>query len=181
LAGIELEFFRTLLSRYLGHDGETFGQEYMRCPSQEEDCLRTYGVNYGNVVYYDGVRDIDFGNYEQYPGIRYDNIGTHQFIFADAHMRGWRYAGHDPYWGGIIYTNFGYGWDWDGDGLNDTYGTTEEGVGGAGPYNGFGPWHLGRSGNMAFSDGHVETITIEQYLTNDSNTGLWNQSPFTGR
>jgi len=40
-----------------------------------------------------------------------------------------------------------------------------------GPYNGYGPWHLGRSGNHLFKDGHVATKSLEQWVTNDK--GLW--------
>jgi prepilin-type N-terminal cleavage/methylation domain-containing protein len=168
-----------LLSRYLGNEGKTFGQEYLRCPAQEEDCFRTYGVNYSRVVYYDGV----VGGWEQYPGLRLDNIGPHQFMFGDAHARDWRASGSDPYWGGIIYNPGGWApaWDWDNDGLNDTWGSDQAGVGGAGPYGGWGPWHLARNGNFAFNDGHIAGFTVEQYLTNDSNTGLWDSFPYTGR
>ncbi len=170
-----------LLSRYLGSDDKTFGQEYLRCPSQEEDCYRTYGVNYGRVVYYDGVRDIGFGNYEQYPGIRLDNIGPHQFMFGDCHSRNWGTG--DPYWGGIIYSTGSWtpDYEWDDDGINDSTTYWANPTASCGPYNGWGPWHLGRIGNMAFVDGHVEGITVEQYLTNDSNTGLWDRYPYTGR
>jgi prepilin-type N-terminal cleavage/methylation domain-containing protein/prepilin-type processing-associated H-X9-DG protein len=165
------------LGTYLSSEGKTFGQDFLRCPSQEEDCYRTYGINYGNsgnlgggVVYYAGVAN----GYEQYPGIRLDDITAHQFIFGDHHARNWGTG--DPWWGGILYTpnSWTMDADWDGDGVIDSAGFWVNPTSNVGPYNGYGPWHLGRAGNMLFKDGHVETITLDQWITNDGNTGLWN-------
>ncbi len=171
------------LNTYLASEGKTaFGADYLRCPAQEEDCFRTYGVNYGGSRnQYGGVVYFQVGTSpEFYPGIRLDDIQPHQYMFGDSHARNW--GSGDPGWGGLIYAP--RGWlmtaDWDGDGIGDSYPSwVSPATRSVGPYNGFGPWHLGRAGNMAFKDGHVETITLEQFLTNDGGTGLWGSVPYT--
>jgi prepilin-type N-terminal cleavage/methylation domain-containing protein len=175
------------LSKYLdsGFDGVTaFGEDYLRCPAQEEDCFRTYGINYGGtnngsggIVYYDPSYAA-----QVYPGVRYDDVMSTQMMVVDAHARNWGTG--DPGWGGILYTPGGWtpNVDWDGDGLNDSYsawvnpGTLA--TIGPGPYNGWGPWHF-RGGNANFKDGHVETVSIEQWVTN--NNAIWGSRPFTPR
>lgn len=173
------------LSNYMGHEGKVYGQDYLRCPAQGEDAYRTYGVNYGGrnnslggVVYLaQDKRDAGDGSFwEYYPGIRYDDITPRQFIFGCHSARDWG-RGDAPRLGGTIYTPNGRNaltYDWDGDGLRDSSSLYLDIVG---PYNGFGPWHPGGTGNMAFKDGHVESITIEQFVTNDHDRGLWGGYP----
>jgi len=40
-----------------------------------------------------------------------------------------------------------------------------------------GIWHLGSWANMNFTDGHVQTIDVKQWATNNYGTGLWGTGP----
>jgi prepilin-type N-terminal cleavage/methylation domain-containing protein len=165
------------LGKYLGHDGVTdryegFGATFLRCPTQEEDCLRTYGVNYHgtNAIGPWGWTNNGSGYVGalMMNGNRMDDQENNWFLVTDIHARNWGYGTHAN-WYGYIYSPGSWvtDTDWDGDGIADSAGfyTT---IGG--PYNGTGPWHF-RAGNHLFKDGHVDTRTLEQWITNDN--GLW--------
>ncbi len=178
------------LSNYLGQSAGTaiaFGEDYLRCPAQEEDCVRTYAISYGgtNNAYSGIVYYLNNSSPISYPGIRYDDVQSKQMMVLDAHNRDWDGSGPEgPVdYGGILYTPAGWrpDVDWDGDGIHDSYSAwvnpSTLATRRQGPYNGWGPWHF-RSGNVNFKDGHVETVTIEQWVTNDDSTGLWGPTPF---
>jgi len=172
------------LGRYLGHDGDAlgtstgFGTSYLRCPTQEEDCYHTYGGQYG------GTRTpwTWVTTPSPYPpGIRYDDVRPGTFILADQHNRRWSFT-YDYNWGATIYTAAGWTlWiDWDQDGILDSAGYwigADNRPTHIGPYNSVGLWHLGKTCNMNFKDGHVETIDIKQWATNNGGTGLWGTGP----
>jgi prepilin-type N-terminal cleavage/methylation domain-containing protein/prepilin-type processing-associated H-X9-DG protein len=165
------------LSNYLGRSvgtGDAFGEDYLRCPAQEEDCERTYSIIYGGtnntaagIVYFKNG-----SNPQLYPGIRYDDVTSSQMMVVDAHNRNWG-DGSAYGFGGMIYSPADWvpNTDWDGDGLADSHSAWVNPTIRVGPYNGWGPWHLGRAGNISFMDGHVETVTIEGWVTNRN--GLW--------
>jgi hypothetical protein len=153
-----------IISPYLGQQldvtygstsGNGYGQNYLRCPSQEEDCYRTYGINYNRLWWHSST------------GImwapRMDDIVGNAFLITDMHARNWGRGDNDHAWANLYNL---IGWtptvDWDGDGINDTHPAFTTGTG---PYNGWGPWHF-RAGNMLFKDGHVDSVTINEYLTN---------------
>jgi hypothetical protein len=158
------------IASYMGHDDqrgrwEGFGATYLRCPSQEEDCYRTYGRIYSG---YDNSAAWGWSSHEwagsstgSY-GRRLDDLEGNWFLVSDHHNRDWG-SGDGGNRSASIYhkTGWAYSVDWDGDGINDSYAF----VGSQGPYNAWGPWHF-RSGNMLYKDGHVDTTTIEEYVTN---------------
>jgi prepilin-type N-terminal cleavage/methylation domain-containing protein/prepilin-type processing-associated H-X9-DG protein len=169
------------IGRYLGHDGDSltnrtlgFGTSYLRCPTQEEDCYHTYGINYATSVAQKTPWVYDYGVARTMSN-KYDDVAPTTFFFADQHNRGWSFT-YDYNWVCNIFS--ARGWvpnvDWDGDGLADS---AHYWIGGdgrpthVGPYNSIGFWHLGRAANMSFADGHAETVTIEQWLTNHN--ALW--------
>jgi len=177
------------LGRYLGHDGDSltdrnngFGDSYLRCPTQEEDCYRTYGgwyastssVNYRTAW---GWTPNSNSNLAYLHGNRYEIIRPATMIIADNHNRNW--GNGDYNWFASIYTPRGWplNVDWDGDGILDSAHYWIAGPNGSpshnGPYNAIGFWHLGKGANMSFSDGHVKTVTIETWVTNDNSSGLW--------
>jgi prepilin-type N-terminal cleavage/methylation domain-containing protein len=162
------------LSKYLGHDGvisryEGFGATYLRCPSQEEDARNTYGGNYRNVVPgpWGWSWSGQYGSSGSY-GARLEDQENNWYLITDIHGRNWG-AGDYPSYTAYIYRPNGWTWDedWDGDGINDSssYFTSRHG-----PYNGHGPWHF-KAGNHLFKDGHVDTRTLDEWLTNYG--GLW--------
>jgi prepilin-type N-terminal cleavage/methylation domain-containing protein/prepilin-type processing-associated H-X9-DG protein len=172
----------TFISRYLGQDGATlsdrtkgFGTSYLRCPAQEEDCYHTYAINYGGANLARKTPWAHNGSYVN--SRRLDEVDSRTYFIADSHNRSWSFT-YDYNWIAIIYNPGGWvlNRDWDNDGLNDSA-HYWIGAGGRathiGPYNAYGPWHLGRSGNMSFQDGHVSTISIQQWVTNDGGNGLW--------
>lgn len=156
------------LNRYTGMEGKTgFGNDYLRCPSQEEDCFRTYGMNYGGTNNYArGVTGFLSG--QTYPSIKYDDIRESMFVLGDIHARNWGSGDTNPV--AVIYNPGGWALDtdWDNDGIMDTNAALIS----RGPYNAWGPWHF-RAGNFSFKDGRVETVTIAEYANNRNNTGLW--------
>lgn len=150
------------INRYLGNEGSLgFGEAYLRDPAQEEDCFRTYAYNLAGVWWFPGSaigHDI---------GPRLDDVPSNRFIIADCHNRNWSAVNYN--WMSQIANYNATPWrgltvDWDGDGIADsnTVSITRHG-----PYTGYGAWHF-RSGNMLFNDGHVSTVTLEQYVTNDN-------------
>ncbi len=163
------------LSKYFGQDGvisryEGFGGTYLRCPTQEEDCDHTYGINYHSS--HAGPwgwtnTDYSYGNLLM-DGRRLDDQENNWYMTTDIHSRD---CGNGAY---PNYTAFVYrpnGWtinvDWDGDSILDSshYFITT-----SGPYNGTGPWHF-QSGNHLFRDGHVDSRNLYQWITNEN--GLW--------
>jgi prepilin-type N-terminal cleavage/methylation domain-containing protein len=156
----ETYWYQQGLNRYLGHDGATgFGNDYLRCPSQEEDCYRTYGANYYGPMWYHVSSP--FGG--TLPA-RMDDLENNWYIVGDSHNRNW---GHGNYNRGGHILNHQRSWvmdtDWDGDGVNDSNAGE---LAYEGPYNGFGPWHF-RAGNFIFRDGHAESRTAVEWATND--------------
>ncbi len=163
------------LNRFLNADRKAgFGGDYMRCPSIQPDAIRTFGANYNNTNLWAGAP------INEIRSMRLDNIDPRTFIYADAWNRVWGAleapANGTPNatWtatsGHTLYDQ--QGWvptiDWDGDGITDSSVTQP-----SGPYGGFGVVHFD-SGNMVFSDGHVDGITLNEYLTNRNADGLWN-------
>jgi prepilin-type N-terminal cleavage/methylation domain-containing protein len=169
------------IGRYLGNDGDLltdrtagFGTSYLRCPTQEEDCFHTYGINYTTTFaqYTPWVYDYGVARTLSH---RYDDVAPTTFFLADQHNRDWD-RGYDYNWVCNIYS--ARGWvptvDWDNDGVADSAPYWFDASGNpthVGPYNSLGFWHLGRAVNASFKDGHAETVTIEQWLTN--NNALW--------
>jgi prepilin-type N-terminal cleavage/methylation domain-containing protein len=157
-----------IISPYLGQQldttygstsGNGFGQNYLKCPSQEEDCYRTYGINY-NRMWWHGSDGIMWAP-------RLDDIVGNGFLVTDMHARNWGAGDADHAWSNLyVMASWPAGMDWDGDGINDTYGGSNF-VNVHGPYNGWGPWHF-RAGNMLFKDGHVDAVSINDYLTNQN-------------
>jgi prepilin-type N-terminal cleavage/methylation domain-containing protein/prepilin-type processing-associated H-X9-DG protein len=179
------------LNSYLGHEGEIkrmqgAGASYMRCPTQEEDTWRTYGFNYVGAPAADRHAWVwaadprgGFGTF----GPRLDDVPASVYLNADAHNRDWpgTSTGNAP----DDETGFPsdgsraaelVAWqtpldDWDNDGLPDSrLSFLNNNIG---PYNGLGAWHLGRTANFNFGDGHVEGLTLEQWLSNRNGTNLW--------
>ncbi len=167
------------LAKYLGHDGviqryEGFGGTFLRCPTQEEDCMFTYAVSYHgtNAVGPWGWTNNGRGYVGglMMNGNKLDDQLGNWFLITDAHARAWNPGSSTVYnWYGYIYSpgSWTINVDWDGDSISDSshYFITNNG-----PYNGTGPWHF-RAGNYLFQDGHVETKTLEQWIANDN--GLW--------
>lgn len=135
---------------------QTFGQTYLRCPSQEEDCFLTYGANYMSPAFWEENGFVR--------SARLHDVQSNWYLYGDSHNRDW---GHGIYNNHGLIVNPQFRWflldtDWDGDGLNDSAGgeVTYEG-----PYNGWGPWHS-RSGNFVFADGRVQSVSIAEWATN---------------
>jgi len=156
-------WYRNGLNNYLDHDGFAgVGTDYLRCPTQEEDCYATYGANYyGPMWWYEGT-GVNGGAGTN--SLRMDELENNWYLVGDIHARNW---GHGAYNSAHQILNHQRGWgfnmDWDGDGINDSNAgeVTYEG-----PYNGFGPWHF-RSGNFIFRDGHADGRTIDEFVNND--------------
>jgi prepilin-type N-terminal cleavage/methylation domain-containing protein/prepilin-type processing-associated H-X9-DG protein len=173
------EVWYNFLNAYLGHDGESltdrtngFATGYLRCPTQEEDCYRTAGVNYTTSFNRNLPWTYSYDHARTY-GRRYEDIDSRTFFLADTHNRDWG-RGYDYNWVGVIYSarDWTLDMDWDQDGINDTFDQGYNFTTSVGPYNSLGFWHF-RSVNMTFADGHVETISIEQWVTNNGGTALW--------
>jgi prepilin-type N-terminal cleavage/methylation domain-containing protein/prepilin-type processing-associated H-X9-DG protein len=150
------------LNRYLGAEGKAgFGQDYLKCPTQEEDCYMTYAVLYDTVFPY-------VASYGGMVGRKLDTLSPNVVIMADYAGRNWGDPFPNPYPGYYhatgrlfsLWQYYGTSIDWDGDGVNDS------GPGGPYPYGGFGAFHLGRAGNVMFKDGHVETRGALDYVQN---------------
>ncbi len=162
LPGVSGEFnwYQEALNSYLDHDGfNGVGMDYLRCPTQEEDCYRTYGANYYGPTWYH-VSSPYGGTLPS----RMDDLENNWYIIGDIHGRNW---GHGDYNRGGHILNHQRSWvmdtDWDGDGINDS---NSGELAYEGPYNGFGPWHF-RAGNFVFRDGHAESRTAVEWATND--------------
>ena len=145
----------------------------MRCPSINLDAIRTYGGNYSNVNFWTSVNG-QTGMYS----MKLDDVDPRTFIYADHWNRVWGSNEQSPHagWGSatsaysIIYDPGGWVivFDWDGDGINDS--GTNTGTGG--PYNGFAVTHF-ESGNCLFQDGHVEGVSVIEWINNRNGDGLW--------
>jgi prepilin-type processing-associated H-X9-DG protein len=153
------------MNRYLGADGKNgFGVDYLRCPTQEEDCHHTYGRNYNNIWWSATGND--------YLPMRLEQVRGNWYLMADSHNRNWGASWMIHDYSILTARSFrpagGFGgWapdtDFDGDGVLDSFGgvlTT------FGPYNGLGAWHLGRTANFSFSDGRVENMTVNDWVAN---------------
>ncbi len=166
--GRGVRWFRHL-NPYLGRspDGAFgFGNDYMCCPSQPSDAYRTYGINYsmtkrlGHAWYYNWDND----EVESHRLAETDPAG---FQVTDAHCVDW---GHGDYNrdGTILWPEqWSWNMDWDHDGLLDS---TQGELDTTGPYNAWGPRHRGR-GHFVFNDGHVQALSIAQFVTNAD--GVW--------
>jgi prepilin-type N-terminal cleavage/methylation domain-containing protein/prepilin-type processing-associated H-X9-DG protein len=171
------------LNPYFGQDQrgryDGFGHTYLRCPSQEEDCIGTYGVNYTGqgptasfgVWGWSSSPSIEFGR-------RMEDVWLGAFLAADHHGRIWG-TGYHHNRSPSVYTpaSWGLTMDWDGDGLLDSF-EHAQWTGAAahnyGPYNAIGFLaHFRQQANFVFTDGHVETLTVRDWATNRANTGLW--------
>lgn len=154
----------TRITPYLKNDNETagFGQDYMRCPSADEDGYRTYGANYPGVFRY------DYAPYMQSGSASLQSVPHNVFLIADARIRNW---GNDDYnWPGVIFNpdaSWFYNMDWDGDGQSDSRASELQFIG---PYNAWSPVHL-KGGNLLFKDGHVTRFSILEFVTNTD--GVW--------
>ncbi len=165
------------LLRYLNADQQLgFGEDFMRCPSMNPDATRTYGGNYSNVNFWTTVNGQN-GMYS----MKLDDVDPRTFIYADHWNRNWGTAechtsiaesnwnAGGKYWSMLLDPG---GWvinvDWDGDGINDSASNT----GTTGPYSGFAVVHF-ETGNMLFQDGHVEGVTLTEWINNRNGDGLW--------
>ena len=165
------------LNRFLNADRKVgFGADYMRCPSMQVDSLRTYGTNYANVNFWGSSSSMD--------SMRLDDIDQRTYVYGDNWNRVFgtleSILTGNTYWsttdsyhtifdvGSPSWNPIQHGIDWDGDGVLDS-GTR---MGGSGPYNGFGVVHFD-SGNVVFSDGHADGITLGEWLNNRNSDGLW--------
>ncbi|MAE63444.1 MAG: hypothetical protein CMJ18_04160 [Phycisphaeraceae bacterium] len=137
-----------------------FGRDYMRCPTQQPDCYATYGGNYLGKAY--GYRD----GYGLVAG-RLNDMQSNWGITSDSANRDWSGLGHTNV-RFVILNHVAHGaWnldnDWDGDGILDSRDSEWLGFG---PYNGWGPFHLGNTGNWLFADGHVDPVRIRDWADN---------------
>lgn len=183
--GTPTRYWNDRLNFYMNTEGKAgFGRDIMRCPSQEEDCYRTYSLNYGGtdnwargITYF---ADITPGINSLHPSVKLENVHPPQYMIADAHARDWGsgISNVSTITIGLIpvpvpASSWAMDIDWDNDGVLDSasvYANQQ------GPYNGLGPWHS-RGANFVFRDGHAETLSLNDWITNRNNTGLWGNRP----
>jgi len=156
----------THVNRYLGSETKTgFGVDYLRCPSEEEDCYMTYGINYVSPAYRNAtIPKID--------SRRLDDMENNWFIAADSWNRNWGVSNGNPQ--GLIYNHqsgtYAIGSNWataTGYGAVDAAGNDSFAIDGTsgGPANGFGAVHFD-AGHFVFRDGRVESRTFSEYVNN---------------
>ena len=153
------------ISEYMGPGGDTsqaFGEDYMRCPSQPDDCYRTYGANYPSVFRYYVWESSDVNIHA-----KLKNVPVNVLMVGDSTNRDWGMG--DTNTSAIIFNPGGWcmNINYDGVGGNDSYGphVTE-----TGPYQSWGPLHYG-GGNFVFSDGHAKYVRIIDWENNED--GMW--------
>jgi prepilin-type N-terminal cleavage/methylation domain-containing protein len=153
LPGIFPDYWFRLINPYSGNattsNPKGFGYDWSRCPSATKDAKRTYAANYPTVMrhepgYYVGIDK----------SANLDNIPPKVFILGDHYGKFW---GADPR--AVIYHPQGWRFsdDWDGNGKIDTAPST-----GAGPYNGWYPWHS-KAGNMVYADNSVRPLKLAKW------------------
>lgn len=153
LPGIFPDFWYKLIIPYSDRPDTSkgFGVDWARCPSAAEDARRTVAANYPTILrhepgYYVGIDK----------SANLENVPARVFILGDHYGKVWpSYSG--PY--AVIYHPQGWRFDddWDDNGDLDTATNT-----GAGPYNGWYPWHL-EKGNMVYADNSVRPLALTKW------------------
>ena len=169
------------IAAYMSHPdhvgyGKGFGESYMRCPGQEPECYRTYGVSYPSV----------FRGAVWWPRalhVKLDNVPAHAYVAGESNNKNWG-AGYDYNWSAPIYHPLGWWLDmkWPDIPVGLRNGGDSHSaliMTGHGPYNNWGPVHHGKTaGTFSFSDGRAEVITISAWKANDGD--LWGTWPEPG-
>jgi len=180
------------VNRYLGSETKTgFSRNlrsngYLVCPTQEQDCYLTYGINYQSQAYKLNTAGT------QIQSRRLDDLENNWYIAGDSWNRDWDGAGAGALdtsitnTSGLIYNHQFAGNELDSNwagvtgyksidaGSNESA-NTDESTGG--PANGFGPVHFD-GGHFVFRDGRAEARTFTEWANNErglctSNATSW--------